>query len=174
MPPQPLTFASAERVPLHWSLFWDGLCHRAGGHGALTNWLIAQANARGFLGAIVDQTAARAPVDGSLALEDLMVGLLMPHAELDARIVKLVVRMLQSGQFDGAKLAFRARRERADVALAWVLSLVPPEEQNESLAAVSRALRPPRGFAQVNFNYDPQRLVRRPATKDHLWRAKQR
>lgn len=50
------------------------------------------------------------PVDASLELEDLVVGLLMPHAELDARVSKLVVRLLQSPQLDVSRLAFRARR----------------------------------------------------------------
>ena len=85
----------------------------------MTNWLIAQANARGFHGAVVNRVELVEPWPGP---EDLLVGLLMPQAELDARVVKLVVRMLQSTQLDALKLAFRARRERADIALAWVLS----------------------------------------------------
>ena len=166
-----LTFAGAARMPLHWSAFWVELTRKAGGPGQVTNWLIAQANARGFHGAIVNREEVVCP---SLGLEDLVVGLLMPQAELDARVVKLVVRMLQSGLLDAAKLAFRARRERADVALSWVLHLVPASEQNPAVAAVAASLRPPRSGAHIDFNYDAQRLVRRPATKDHLWRAKQR
>lgn len=165
----PITFASAARLPLHWSAFWAELCRRAGGPGEVTNWLIAQANARGFHGAFVSREET---VDPWLGLEDLVVGLLMPHAELDARVLKLVVRLLQSTRLDGAKLAFRARRERADMALAWLLELVPPSERNEAVANIARALRPPRSPAIVRFNYDPQRLVRRPASKDQLWRAK--
>jgi hypothetical protein len=169
MAPDPPTFAGAARLPLHWSAFWNELCLRAGGTGEVTNWLIAQANARGFHGAVVTREVA---LDSWLSLEDVVVGLLMPHAELDARVVKLVVRILQSDQLDGAKLAFRARRERADIGLAWVLSLVPEAEVTKSVSSVARALRPPRGTTKVNFRYDSQRLVRRPASKEHLWRAK--
>ncbi len=163
------TFADAARVPVHWSLFWTQLCRKAGAAAKVTNWLIAQANARGFHGAIVDQEAE---IDALLCLEDLVVGLLMPQSEVDARIVKLVVRMLQSNQLDEARLTFRARRERADIGLAWVLALVPPGERTVSLEAIAKSLRPPRGSARVHFNYDSERLVRRPATKDNLWRAK--
>ena len=166
---EPLTVAATAHVPLHWSAFRLDLVRRAGGPLQVANWLIAQANARGFHGAYVNREEA---VDPSLGLEDLIVGLLMPHAELDARIVKLVVRVLQSGQLDATKLAFRARRERADIALAWVLRLVPEGERNAPLEAIARLLRAPRGGAQIRFNYDSQRLVRRPATREQLWRAK--
>ncbi len=166
----PPTFAEAARIPLHWSAFWHRLSQSAGGSSQVTNWLIAQANARGFHGAFVNREQA---VDASLGLEDLVVGLLMPHAELDARVIKLVVRLLQSTQLDAAKLVFRARRERADIALAWVLNLVPEGELTAPVVGVAKLFRKPRGDAHVRFNYDPQRLVRRPATKDHLWRAKQ-
>ncbi len=166
---QPLTFAAAARVPLHWSGFWTSLCRRAGGAEQVTNWLIAQANARGFHGAVVTRED---PIDQTLTLEDLVVGLLVPQGELDARIVKLVVRLLQSPLLDAPRLAFRARRERADIALAWVLALVPQTERTPSLEAAGKALRPPRGEARISFNYDSQRLVRRPATRDNLWRAK--
>jgi len=93
---------------------------------------------------------------------------------LDARIVKLIVRMLQSGELDAEKFAFRARRERADVGLSWVLQLVPTSERTAPVVAVAAALRAPRGATEVRFNCDPQRLLRRPATKDQLRRAKQR
>ena len=166
----PPTFADAARVPRHWSAFWNRITRSAGGPEQITNWLIAQANARDFHGAVVNRVE---PIDASLEVEDLVVGLLMPHAELDARVIKLVVRLLQSSQLDVAKLVFRARRERADIALTWVLSLVPEGEQSAPVVAVAKSLRKPRGDAQVRFNYDPQRLVRRAATRDHLWRAKQ-
>ncbi len=136
----------------------------------MTDWLIAQANGRGFHGAFV---TIEASIDHALCLEDLVVGLLMPHAELDARIIKLVVRILQSGQVDAPKLAFRARRERADLALAWVLDLVPESERNAATRLIAASLRPPRGATPVRFNYDTGRLIRRPATKGQLWRAKQ-
>lgn len=78
----PLTIAVAARLALHRSLFWDELCRRAVGPELATNWLIAQANGRGFHGAFVSREA---PLDAWLGLEDLVVGLLMPQAELDAR-----------------------------------------------------------------------------------------
>jgi hypothetical protein len=171
MAQEPLTFARAMRQPPHWSAFWTQLTRRAGGAAQVTNWLIAQANARGFHGAFVDRESK---LDPWLSLEDLVVGLLMPHAELDARVIKLITRVMQSGKLDAEKLAFRARRERADVGLTWLLSLVPEGERTPPLIGVSEALRPPRGNAKVTFNYDPQRLVRRPATKEQLWRVKQR
>lgn len=136
----------------------------------MTDWLIAQANVRGFHGAFV---TLEAPLDDTLCLEDLVVGLLMPHAELDARIIKLVVRILQSGHVDAPKLAFRARRERADFALAWVLDLVPESVGNTATRLIAASVRPPRGATPVCFNYDAGRLVRRPASKGQLWRAKQ-
>lgn len=169
MAPGPLTIAAAARLPLHRSFFWDELCRGAGSAERVTDWLIAQANVRGFHGAFVMREE---PVAAWLGLEDLIVGLLMPHAELDARVLKLIVRILQSGQLDGPRLAFRARRERADVALAWVLALIPDGERNEAVTAIALGLRPPRDRAVVHFNYDPQRLIRRPVTKEQLWRAK--
>ena len=146
------------------------LCCRAGGSARVADWLIAQANVRGFHGAFVN---LEVPLDASVLLEDVIVGLLMPHAELDARVIKLVVRLLQSGQLDAAKLAFHARRERADIALAWVLNLMPDSERNLSTRLIAGALRPPRGASPVRFNYDAGRLIRRPASKGQLWRAKQ-
>ena len=169
MAPQRLTFAQAACQPKHWSAFWARLSQRASGEAKVTDWLIAQTNARGFYGAYV---TFQEPLESSLSLEDLMVGLLMPHAELDARVIKLVVRVLQSGRLDATKLAFRARRERADLALAWVLSLVPASERNDAVAFIAAALRPPRGATPVRFNYDVGRLIRRPASKGQLWRTK--
>jgi hypothetical protein len=166
----PARFADAAHVSLHWSAFRVRLTRKAGGSSLVTNWLIAQANARGFHGAAVTLEAA---VDPSLDLEDLVVGLMMPHAELDARVVKLVVRLLQSARLDPAKLAFRARRERADLALYWVLGVIPEGERNEAVRVFAGHLRAPRVTTGVEFDYDPQRLVRRAASRDHLWRAKQ-
>lgn len=169
MPVPALTFADASIQPRHWSAFWANLCRRAGGEACVTDWLIAQANARGFHGAFVTLVS---PEDGSLALEDLLVGLLMPHAELDARVIKLVVRVLQSGRVDAHRLSFRARRERADLALSWVLGLLPESERNDATRSVEAVLRAPRAPTEVHFNYDVGRLIRRPASRDHLWRVK--
>lgn len=164
-----LTFAEAARQPRHWSAFWARLCRSAGGEEQVTDWLIAQANARGFHGAYVTLASS---ADASLDLEDLLVGLLMPQAELDARVIKLVARVLQSGHVDAAKLGFRARRERADLALSWVLGLLPESERNSETRAIEAALRAPRSPTQVRFNYDVGRLIRRPASREQLWRAK--
>ena len=165
-----LTFAQAARQPTHWSAFWARLGRFAGGAPGVTDWLIAQANVRNFHGAFV---TLETPLESSLSLEDLIVGLLMPHAELDARVIKLVVRILQSGQLDAAKLAFRARRERADIALTWVLELIPESERTTATRLIAGSLQPPRGASSVRFNYDAGRLIRRLASKGQLWRAKQ-
>ena len=170
MPRPTLTFAQATRQPTHWSVFWARLSRLAGGAPQVTDWLISQANVRGFHGAFV---ALETDLESSLSLDDLVVGLLMPHAELDARVIKLVVRILQSGQVDAAKLAFHARRERADIALTWVLELLPEPERTAETRLIAASLRPPRGGSPVRFNSDAGRLIRRPASKGQLWRAKQ-
>lgn len=166
-----LTIGEAAHQGAPRSFFWARLVAAAGGAEHVADWLIAQANARGFHGAFVQLEVA---VDPKLELEDVLVGLLMPHAELDARIIKLVVRVLQSGKVDVPRLAFRARRERADNALAWVVSLIPESEVNDAVRGVAGALRPVRGATPIAFRYDSQRLVKRPATKENLRRAKQR
>jgi len=166
---RPSTFAEVAGVPAHRSFFWRRLVAASGGAEDVTNWLIAQANARGFLGAIV---AREASAHEGVSAEDLVVGLLMPHAEPDARVIKLIVRMLQSGRLDRDKLVFRARRERAEHALSWVLTLVPPTEWNEQLESVRNRLGVLRGTARFAFRYDSQRLIRRPASGESLWRAK--
>ena len=156
----------AHQFP-HRSFFWDSVLEKA--QGPALSWLVAQANARGYGGAFERTTATR---ETRLSDEDLAVALLRPHAEWDARVLKLLTRMLQSGRLDAATLAFRARRERADVALAWLLSVLPTSERNAQTEAVSRCLKPPRGQARVEVNYDPSRLIRRPASQRDLWRAK--
>ncbi len=131
---------------------------------------IDEANLRGFLGAYRAGSIERA-ADPSFSLEDVVVGLLSPHAPAEARIFKLVLRILQSGRLSPATLIFRAKRERALGTLYWLLQQVPPEEKNESVQGLLAMLaRPPRGYRPLFYGYDPQRLVRRPARKEDLWR----
>lgn len=163
------TFSEVAGVPAHRSFFWRRLVAASGGARDVTNWLIAQANARGFLGAVVSRESA---VDEGVSGEDLVVGLLMPQSEPDARVIKLVVRMLQSGRLDVDRLVFRARRERAEHALAWVLTLIPSVEWNAELEHVRARLGRPRGTSHFAYRYDSQRLIRRPASGESLWRAK--
>ncbi len=127
-------------------------------------YLVDQANRRGFLGAFSTRSDVGA-LDPNLELEDLVVGLLQPEAPAEVRVVKLVVRMLQSGRLDAKKLWLRARRERADRTLAWVLRLIPESEQNAEIRdlLVELDTHPPREVREPDVRYDPTRLVRRKA-----------
>lgn len=129
--------------------------------------MVEEANARGHYGAIGRDSEARAPTPG-LDDEDLIVGLLMPHAEVDARLFKLIVRMLQRARIDPARLWLRARRERADLALWWLLMQVPASEQTGVIPALL-GLGEPRGYRPLQWTYDAQRLVKNPATAEALW-----
>jgi hypothetical protein len=139
------------------------LADRAGARG-VHEYLIDQANLRGFLGAYSDRTDLGG-IDPQLDLEDIVVGLLMPHAPAEARAVKLVVRILQSGRCEKDRLLLRARRERADPVLAWVLDLIPEEERNEPIRILTAAMaeRPPRETRRPRIRYEPSRLIRRRA-----------
>ncbi|MGQ0507195.1 MAG: hypothetical protein ACT4TC_17945 [Myxococcaceae bacterium] len=132
-------------------------------------YLIDEANLRGFFGAFREQTPQR-EVDSSLDIEDVVVGLLEPQAPLEGRIFKLVLRILQSGKVSAPKLLLRAKRERADFALCWLLRLVPQPERNEAVGLLNEQIREPRAYRGLDYRYDPQRLIRRPARKDDLWR----
>lgn len=137
-------------------------------------YLIDEANLRGFWGAFRASTAERA-LDPELSLEDVVVGLLAPQAPAEARIFKLVLRILQSGRLDCRKLAFRARRERAECALYWLLQQVPIEERNAPvLQLLDQWPNPPRGYRPLDYQYDPRRLVRRRARKEDLWPRRRR
>jgi hypothetical protein len=106
---------------------------------------------------------------------DLIVALLMPHSEVDGRVFKLVVRMLQRAPIEPTLLWFHARRERADRVLYWLLNLVPESERTPHLVALINACpTPPRGYVGVRFNYSGARLLRRPATKESVWKAARR
>lgn len=139
---------------------------RLAGARGVHAWLIDEANRRGYLGAFnADRPDAEATAQ--LGDEELVVGLLMPHAEADARTWKLVVRMLQAGRLDLRRLAQLARQERAEAMLHWLVQLVPAQEQTPAIAELRR--RPaPRGFSGVRVAYDAGRLLRRPASKGEL------
>ncbi len=170
-PPATLGMLSAN--PAHRSFFRERLQRLAGARG-LEDWLVEEANVRGYLGAVGASVPDREPTQ-ALADADLIVALLMPHSEVDGRIFKLVVRMLQGAAIDPQLLWFYARRERADRVLYWLLNLVPEAERTERLVAVMAGCpTPPRGFSGVRFNYSSARLLRRPATKESVWRAARR
>jgi len=165
--PRP-SYAEELRVPAHRSFFRRTLAARARPVEApldpVHEYLVDQANLRGFFGAWSNR-ADRGQLDPALALEDIVVGLLQPHAPADLRALKLVLRILQSGWIDCRRLLLLARRERALPLLAWLLDLVPEPERTAPVAELLRRLRdnPPRDPRRPRFRYDPQRLVRRPA-----------
>ena len=127
----------------------------------MDEWLVEQANQRGFFGAFGVAAPIDAP-DPSVTLEAIVCGLLQPHGVADGRLFKLVVRILQSGQVDTRALSALARRERSDHVLAWLLDRVPEAERNGPLEAARAAIHPPRGHRAPRMVYDGQRLIRRP------------
>jgi len=140
----------------------------------LEDWLVEEANVRGYLGAVGPSIPDRAPTP-NLSDVDIVVALLMPHSQVDGRLFKLVVRMLQRRPLDTSRLWFHARRERADVVLYWLLNLVPQQERTATILALLEGCpTPPRGYRGVRFNYSSARLLRRPATKESVWRAARR
>lgn len=160
------TYAVTSRQPPHRSFFRDALARRSrpvrAGRDAVHEYLIDQANLRGFLGAYSDRSdlGVRDPL---LSLEEIVVGLLQPHAPAEPRVLKLVVRMLQSGAINPARLLFLARRERALGVLAWLTGLIPDEERSQPIVDLEERLRrdPPRDRRRPNIRYDPRRLGRR-------------
>lgn len=153
---------------------WHERLRRRASPRPIEDWLVEEANVRGFMGASGLELPTRNP-DPSLTDEDLVVALLSPHSRADGRIFKLVVRMAQSGALSADRLIFRARRERALGALYWLLRLTPESERNPALLAVlERIGGPPRDYHPLDYDYDPSRLLRRPASKGALWRAPQR
>jgi hypothetical protein len=158
------TYAEKLSSPAHRSFFRDALSARSN-RESVHEYLIDQANLRGFLGAFSDRSDLGEP-DPTLEIEDIVVGLLQPHAPAEARVVKLVVRILQAQRIDAKRLLFRARRERADTTLAWIIGLVPVEEQRGAIVELQRELRarPPRDTRRPAIRYDPRRLVPRKAS----------
>ena len=124
-------------------------------------WLVEQANLRGFFGAF-GRDAPSTAVDPTLTLEDIVCGLLQPHGPADGRLFKLVLRILQSGKVDAGSLAALSRRERADHVLAWLLERIPTTERTSDVDAVAKAVGHPRGHRPPVMDYDAARLVRRP------------
>jgi hypothetical protein len=163
-------FAQATHQLAPRSLWWLDLTQRAA-PGRMEEWLVGEANARGYLGASGRQLPQRTP-DARLCDEDLVVALLSPRAEVDARILKLVVRMLQSGRLDFTRLLLRARRENAIGPLFWLVNVIPAQERNAPISKLLGLLpAPPRGYREPDYRFDPQRLVRRVARKGDLWRT---
>lgn len=108
-----------------------------------------------------------------LTLEELVVGLTGPWAEADGRTLKLLLRIIQSGRLDIPRLQKLARRERAEIALHWLMTLTPESERSAGVDELAAALGgTPRGFRGVRYDYRPSRLEGRPATAEQLWRTK--
>lgn len=147
------TYAERTGLPSHVSLARRALGPRAHEH------LIDQANLRGYLGGWTARDYGA--LDPSLGLEEIVVGLLHPEAPIEARVLKLVVRILQSGDVDLRRLHFVARRERALAHLAWLVALVPAPERNEPVRELEALIvaRPPRLDVRPTYAYSPDRLL---------------
>lgn len=160
------SYGQKARVPAHVSFFRRRLAARArpaaAGQDPVHEYLIDQANLRGYLGAFSDRDDLGA-LDPELSREEILVGLLQPHAPADLRAVKLVVRMLQAPDLDVPRLVLLAKRERALENLGWVVSLVPQPELIGSLRPLKQRLEatPPRDPRRPQINYSPDRLLRR-------------
>lgn len=154
------TLASVSGIVPHRSFFHDRI-RRLAGDRPLDEWLVEQANARGFHGAI-GLTRADA-VDERVAPEELLAGLLLPEAAVDVRLFRLAVRMMQSGRLDARRAVHLARQERVVGVLWWLLERVPDSERNAHLRAFVAAIEgPPRGYRPLAIEYDARRLVHRP------------
>ena len=163
------TFAEAFRDTAPRSFWFESLRKRAG-DVPLVDWLVGQLNARGFRGA---WTTFEVSADASLSTEELVVALTSPRAPADGRVLKLLVRLFQSGTVDPERLAFLARREGATRVLHWLFSIVPDEQRTPELQAVAdRFQKPPRGYRGTDFLYDPGRLLRKKGG-DRPWQRKQ-
>lgn len=162
-----MTLEAATRQTAHTSLFRRRVQARAG-TAALTGWAVEQLNHRGFYGAWAEAPADGAP-DEAVTLEELVVLLTMPQADADPRLWKLVVRTIQRGPIDVRRLARLARQERAEGLLAWLLEGLPAEEATDTTRALRAALHP-RDARAPDVRYDFERLRRRPASKERLWR----
>ncbi|MBI2374627.1 MAG: hypothetical protein HYV07_11585 [Deltaproteobacteria bacterium] len=157
------SWASSSGDSCHRSFFRMRLSERAqptDDVDPVQEYLISQANLRGFHGAYTTQSSE---LDSELSLEEIIAGLLMPHADADGRVLKLVLRILQSGQVDLERLLLICRAERALGTLAWLVELVPEEERSAPVVALSKKLiaAPPRDFRRPKYDYSPQRLIRK-------------
>jgi len=133
----------------------------------LEDWVVAELNRRGYLGAFGPTSLEGAPSEGVYD-EELIVALCMPDSTNEGRHWKLVVRAIQTGTLNLARLSRLATMERADVLLAWLMQGVPAPERNEPIEALTAMLRP-RG-ALPKMDYDFSRLIRQPAQREHGWR----
>jgi hypothetical protein len=165
------TFSERARSTRHRSFFRERL-QRLAGERSLTDWLVEEANVRGYFGAMGVEVPQRPPTPG-LRDEALVAALLMPHAVLDVRLFKLVIRLLQRGTVDKERLWLEARKERADSTLYWLLQQVPAAERTPELLRVLPSA-PPRGYRPLPIDYDGRRLLRRAATKASTWKAARR
>ncbi|MFN0061410.1 MAG: hypothetical protein ACKVPX_02670 [Myxococcaceae bacterium] len=165
------TLASLAQMPAPRSFWRQRIAERASPLG-VHEYLIDEANLRGFWGAFRAVTPTR-PIDTLLTIEDVVVGLLAPQAPADARIFKLVLRVLQRAEFDTGRLMLRARREYAGAALFWLLSQIPNEESTPAILNLRAAFGTgPRGYRGLRYRFDPSRLHSRRARKGDLWRKR--
>lgn len=158
---------AATHQSAHVSFFRRRL-QRIAGTSALTDWAVEELNRRGHLGASAAYVPEQ-PITSAVSLEELLVLLAMPHAEVDGRHFKLIVRAVQRGPVDVRRLARLAKQEHADTLLAWLLRHLPESEHTESTRSLAAELRP-RMPGEPSYRYDFDRLLRRPATREHLWR----
>jgi hypothetical protein len=163
----PMLLDAATHQTPHVSFFRRRM-ERLAGTAALTEWAVSELNARGYFGAYGAGASVAAPTPG-VSVEELLVLLAMPHAEADGRLFKLIVRTVQRGPVDVSRLARLARQEHAEALLAWLLRNLPESEHTPATRELADRLHP-RGRLDVSYRYDFERLVRRPATKEQLWR----
>lgn len=168
-----VTLAASCGTPAHRSFWYEGLARRAGG-SSVQDYLVSQANRRGFRGAF-GPAPIDGPIDEGLGVEEIVVGLCAPQAPLEGRVFKLILRILQSGEAQPVRLQWFARRERADHVLFWLLQRVPEPEKNDAVREIQgRFASPPRGYRPPRYNYDPARLLRRPALGAKAWSTRRR
>ena len=166
MPDERPTYAKSSRTLVHRSYFRIGLEKKAHpvppGQDPVHEYLVDQANLRGYHGAFSNRSDLGAE-DPELNLEEIVIGLLHPAAPAEARVLKLVVRILQSGRLDHRRLHLLARRERALATLAWLIEKIPAEERTSSIEELEALLeeQPPRERRRPALKYDPSRLLRR-------------
>ncbi|MBT3220422.1 MAG: hypothetical protein HN348_15150 [Proteobacteria bacterium] len=160
------TLGHVASQPPHHSFWRSDLERRA---TPLQDYLISQANVRGFMGAWSAGPVSTL-IDHDLTLEEIVVGLCTPHSPAEARVFKLLLRILQSGRIDVDRLHWLARRERAQFVLHWLTLQVPEGERNDEFQKVAKPFEaPPRGYRPLTFNYDGRRLIRRPWRMEDGW-----
>jgi hypothetical protein len=160
------TYGRKARQPEHRSFFRESLAARArpvaDGQDRVHEFLIDQANLLGFFGAFSDRDDCGLR-DAEVGCEEIVVGLLQPHAPAELRILKLVLRILQSDRVKPERLLLLARRERALATLDWFLHIIPDPEKNPAIERLQGQLnqRPPRAPRWPEVRYDARRLLRK-------------